>query len=1068
MPRVISKSRTLKSVGRILGDDVDRVPCEVGGAMVMTAAAGLGLWASLRARAVVVKKSAEPQIYLEHAPVPYSRVFGFVFIAVTAVLLAFRFEAFGTPLTCQPLCSIGQCSGGPESVSAANTSLNDCSSRWMDLPVRNSKIFIVAVAPRGDLYPATVTASGDGEHFNTTIFSPGVHPIGWLYDTGSSFNLSVTGPPFVQIVTFHSKVSWIAIEAVCRVLITLFCGVLLFLIIRRMDTRVHMLGPGCLGISQSLGIWLCILLVGLIALCNITSYFSPGSDFPVFIEEHGKSFSTYVMFAFSICVIRLCDLAMRRKPRNVLLVHIFPLTYLILALIIHGVATHVTGGQPFTGSIDHPSALGSPSPPRWVIAVSFTFHAAWLVYAVVTSIILINRLAKIPFTPYAAPILIFRWFTYFVAVHVVLHFCVELRLLVRNEPYVLLFRPDLQDVVTMLVFVCFVLLGMFPLKPSSKADVLPPVTPRGSWYTTPWSRKQVDALTNRDKKNCYFFGTLRHWRTWTKKLEKSVTPPPMFCLELADWLWAVSWEVHAEDPRMFFQWRSISMSEAAALAVLPDHFSSYARRYADSINLRETEITEPETPIEQWYASANASPSTRLYPKSPETPQRFGPSWKTSGTLAGSNARSRLRLHASGFTEETHLDPLHMRGHDKASYVMDWHRLGLQPMPVVHRGNNQGCVTSAKYGIAIAFRGTLNLDNVKSDLQACMATTQPNNLSGFCHEVLKVHTGFLDIWNNRLRRDVVVQVMNLMSTEHAAYAEREISWRLGGAVPGKPRRPLFITGHSLGGALAVLCAYDLKQQVIPQTDAILNGEEAGRTAIVREWRAMWDHEMNVLGLEFLDDSISGSSEMSMSNVSSSHSHTNVPYGQDVEPAERTFIVYTFGSPRVGNLHWRNSYNKAVPHTFRVVNGEDLVPHLPPSTGRIGGWAHVGHLVIVSTQGDIRIDPNTVERKMAYGPLIPWARTLNDHRMGAYREALLSVAHARGLVRAVRFVDDCFKEEETSAGAMVLQQLVRHQRGEAEFDIVRHKRGIPVVPTADDTTDCDIDSPDAHFLSLPPQ
>eukprot|EP00754_Rhynchopus_humris_P023964 Rhum_TRINITY_DN14852_c9_g3::Rhum_TRINITY_DN14852_c9_g3_i2::g.123420::m.123420 len=55
-----------------------------------------------------------------------------------------------------------------------------------------------------------------------------------------------------------------------------------------------------------------------------------------------------------------------------------------------------------------------------------------------------------------------------------------------------------------------------------------------------------------------------------------------FSLETADWLWAVSWEVTAADPRLVFQWRSIGSAEAAALAAFPSGrtFREYARSYA--------------------------------------------------------------------------------------------------------------------------------------------------------------------------------------------------------------------------------------------------------------------------------------------------------------------------------------------------------------------------------------------------------------------------------------------------------------------------------------------------------
>jgi len=71
---------------------------------------------------------------------------------------------------------------------------------------------------------------------------------------------------------------------------------------------------------------------------------------------------------------------------------------------------------------------------------------------------------------------------------------------------------------------------------------------------------------------------------------------------------------------------------------------------------------------------------------------------------------------------------------------------------------------------------------------------------------------------------------------------------------------IFITGHSLGGALASICAFDL--------------------------------------------SISGK------------------FDKD------RIMKYTFGEPRVGDPEWATDFDIYVPHAYRVVHWEDVVPHLP--------------------------------------------------------------------------------------------------------------------------------------------
>jgi len=83
------------------------------------------------------------------------------------------------------------------------------------------------------------------------------------------------------------------------------------------------------------------------------------------------------------------------------------------------------------------------------------------------------------------------------------------------------------------------------------------------------------------------------------------------------------------------------------------------------------------------------------------------------------------------------------------------------------------------------------------------------------------------------------------------------------------RAKVYVTGHSLGGAVACLCALDL---------ASLGGNTSDPASL----------------------------------------------------ALRDPCVYTFGSPRIGNAAFRSIYNVLVPGTFRMVGVRDIVPTLPPS------------------------------------------------------------------------------------------------------------------------------------------
>jgi triacylglycerol lipase len=101
-----------------------------------------------------------------------------------------------------------------------------------------------------------------------------------------------------------------------------------------------------------------------------------------------------------------------------------------------------------------------------------------------------------------------------------------------------------------------------------------------------------------------------------------------------------------------------------------------------------------------------------------------------------------------------------------------------------------------------------------------------------------------------------------------------------------PEQPLFLTGHSLGGALAIIAA--------------------GRAAALKP--------------------------------------------------KVDIVVYTFGSPRTGGMAFFNDYTRQLGDTtFRLVDGTDIVPTVPPTL--LGTYRHVGCAVQCRTEG--LFDPQTI-------------------------------------------------------------------------------------------------------------
>lgn len=60
------------------------------------------------------------------------------------------------------------------------------------------------------------------------------------------------------------------------------------------------------------------------------------------------------------------------------------------------------------------------------------------------------------------------------------------------------------------------------------------------------------------------------------------------------------------------------------------------------------------------------------------------------------------------------------------------------------------------------------------------------------------------------------------------------------------------------------------------------------------------------------------------------------------------VVYTFGSPRTGDDQFFAEYGALGDSTFRLVDGTDIVPTVPPTL--LGGYRHVGQAVQCKTDG----------------------------------------------------------------------------------------------------------------------
>jgi hypothetical protein len=150
-----------------------------------------------------------------------------------------------------------------------------------------------------------------------------------------------------------------------------------------------------------------------------------------------------------------------------------------------------------------------------------------------------------------------------------------------------------------------------------------------------------------------------------------------------------------------------------------------------------------------------------------------------------------------------------------------------------------------------------------------------------------VHSGFLTAYDSVRGAllgliDTALANTSATSQEESKIAEGATDVRKCPKEEKDPNWTVLFTGHSLGGALATLAAFDLSYR-----------------------SSSWSNK----------------------------------------PAK--IALYNFGSPRVGNKAFATEFNRAVPHSWRLIARNDAVVNVP----RLVGYCHVGHAVIVGLDSE---------------------------------------------------------------------------------------------------------------------
>ncbi|KAL9184484.1 hypothetical protein ACHAXT_002570 [Thalassiosira profunda] len=241
-----------------------------------------------------------------------------------------------------------------------------------------------------------------------------------------------------------------------------------------------------------------------------------------------------------------------------------------------------------------------------------------------------------------------------------------------------------------------------------------------------------------------------------------------------------------------------------------------------------------------------------------------------------------------------------------------------------------------------------------------------------------VHEGFLQVYS-KVRREIVETVMFILKRQLDRAVER--SQRRTGGASGDNTQPLslpkiYITGHSLGGAIGQLLALDLASNceiVVEQPLSSVSNNPS------RQSLSSLDEEVAAQSLDTGD----------VFWLGQKLTHPKTPTKTiRVRPA---IAVYTYGQPRVGNLAFKTIYKKRVPHTFRLATEGDAFTTMPttgPNPICGGIYRHAGLEVLLEEgcTGNILVGPTVVETLLRFTKVrTSWAA----HMMEQYRESLES-------------------------------------------------------------------------------
>ena len=112
-------------------------------------------------------------------------------------------------------------------------------------------------------------------------------------------------------------------------------------------------------------------------------------------------------------------------------------------------------------------------------------------------------------------------------------------------------------------------------------------------------------------------------------------------------------------------------------------------------------------------------------------------------------------------------------------------------------------------------------------------------------------------------------------------------------------------------------------------------------------------------------------------------------------------VYTFGQPRVGNMAFASGFDKSFKdQAYRLVNNNDIVPHVPP-TGLLLRYWHTKRMLYITKEGELKPAMPVWKRIWEGSQGVfrdldkPGVEAVKDHEMNNYVSATRKYAESGG-------------------------------------------------------------------------